>query len=73
MIVTSHKHYSFMLLLVTFDLYQGHRVSAKCKFAILNYAIVSAVTFIKLGINITTVDLNITITTVEGSGGDTTR
>ena len=57
MIVTSHEQCRFTLLLVTFDLYQGHRVCPKYKFTILNDSAVCVLTFIKLGMNITIVDL----------------
>ena len=57
MIVTSYEHNRSKLLSLTFDLYQGHRFSVKFKFVILNYMVVSAVTFIIVGMNITTVDL----------------
>ena len=35
MIETSHEQYMWMLLSVTFDIYPGHRVSTKFKWAIL--------------------------------------
>ena len=57
MIATSHEYYKFTLLSVTFDLCQGHRFSAQFRLTILSYAVVFVVTFIKLGMNITNVDL----------------
>ena len=61
MIVISHEYYTCTLLSVTFDLYQGHGVSAKFNFAILKYTFVFVVTFIKLGMSIINGDLYLSL------------